>query len=145
MSTQASGRSTLAPAGAMVLAALTLIAGCGAKTASPSPPPAAEAKPEKPGVEPAVTVTMLQGNYEPKEVRIKAGQAVKWWNNDTEVHGPLVLYRDGDFAQRVASNSGPFHPNATWTYVFEEPGRYLLKDRAATLDVVMEQWVYVEP
>lgn len=161
-------------AGASVLLALSLAAGCAAQTEPPptettkqteppedtadrTEPPAADGNvqttptettsepPSKPAVEPAVTVTMLQGNYEPKEVRIRVGEAVEWFNNDTEVHGPLIIYKDGDVTQRMGSNGGPFHVGNRWTFVFEEPGKYLLKDRAVTLDVVMEQWVYVEP
>ncbi len=112
-----------------------------------SKPPAEGSTPQKDQaeVEPAVVVTMLQGKYEPSEVTIKAGQAVQWWNNDTEVHGPLLILKDGDPTKRVADNGGPFRPGERFTYVFKEPGKYLLQDRAASLDVEMTQWITVEP
>jgi plastocyanin len=91
----------------------------------------------------AVTVTMALGKYEPESVEVRAGETVAWNNNDTEVHGPLKVYADGDVTKQVGATQGVLHQGRTWTYTFEEPGRYLLVDFGATLDVRVEQWIDV--
>lgn len=65
----------------------------------------------------AVTVEMRQIALAPREVRIRAGQAVAWVNHDPLVH--TATADDGSW------DSGPMVEGARWTRTFDRPGRYL--------------------
>lgn len=113
-------------------------------TSAPSPAPTTETAAQTSSTpEAAVTVTMRQAVLEPGKVEIEVGDAVTWRNNDNEVHGPLFIYEDGDVTKKIAGRPGPLLVNDTWTYVFDEPGRYQYVDKGASLDVISKQWILV--
>lgn len=138
--------------GAAALAAGVALGACGggatadragdAPAASPqeSPEPRAETSSAP---EAAVTVTMRYAVLKPRTVRIKVGEAVTWRNDDSETHGPLFIFVDGDSMRVLATRGGPLLINQEWTYVFEEPGRYEFVDKGTALDVTLSQWIHV--
>ncbi|MFC7766070.1 cupredoxin domain-containing protein [Leucobacter soli] len=82
----------LGAAGTGVAGALTAgLAGCAA--AKPDPVPSDT------GVEPAVTVQAIDNRYEPAEVEIAEGQAVRWVFAGTNKHD--VVAEDGSFVSEL--------------------------------------------
>lgn len=67
------------------------------------------------GVEPVVTVYAIDNRYEPAEVEIEAGQAVRWVFKGAMEHD--VVAADGSFVSDLQITG-------EYVHVFEEPGEY---------------------
>lgn len=83
------------------------------------------------------TVIIRDLSFEPVEVRIKAGEAVEWKNEDRRSHqimsgAPPVM--TDDFASPV------LQAGESWSYTFEQPGEYPYH----TMTGGLLGWVYVE-
>jgi plastocyanin len=78
---------------------VALLAACGGSNA-----------PSSPGV------SVLDNDFSPKELHIKAGQTVTWVNNGQTVH--TVTADDNSF------DSGDFGPGKRFAHTFTRPGRY---------------------
>lgn len=63
-----------------------------------------------------VEVPMRNNLYEPAELTVSAGTAVRWVNYDSDIH--TVSQRGGGF------ESGLMFNRDAWTYVFDTPGTY---------------------
>lgn len=79
----------------------------------------AEAKPEvvpsDTGVEPAVTVRVADNRYEPAEVEIAVGQAVRWVFEGANKHD--VVAADGSFVSDLVYDG-------EYVHVFDEAGEF---------------------
>jgi plastocyanin len=65
-----------------------------------------------------VTVNMAEYKYTPAEVRIKAGDTVKWVNNERRTsHSVLFPAENGLESTRM-------FPGESWERRFQAPGRY---------------------
>lgn len=84
------------------------LAACGGQ-AKPPVVPSAE------GVEPVVTVYAIDNRYEPAEVEIEAGQAVRWVFEGSMEHD--VVAEDGSFVSELQLTG-------EYVHVFEEPGEF---------------------
>lgn len=94
-------------AGAAVLAALAALAGC-----SPAKP---EPTPSDDGVEPAVVVRAVDNAYEPAEVEVRVGEAVRWDFEGGQEHD--VVSEDRSFVSELL-------PEGSYTHVFESAGEF---------------------
>ena len=95
--------SLLSPTGLVILAffwVLPLAACGGSSHAAPSGP----------------SVSVIDNEFVPKELYIKAGQTVTWVNNGQTIH--TVTADDNSF------DSGNFATGAEYTHTFTQPGRY---------------------
>lgn len=80
----------------------------------------------------AATVTVKMGadsgqlQFEPKEVKIKAGDTVKWVNNKLAPHN-VVFDKDkvpADVATKMSHKNLVFSPGESYETTFNEPGVY---------------------
>ncbi|MBK0420140.1 cupredoxin domain-containing protein [Leucobacter sp. CSA1] len=94
-------------AGALGLGALTALSGCSAGKP--------EVVPSDEGVEPAVTVRVIDNAYEPAEVEIAAGAAVRWVFEGPTEHD--VVAEDGGFVSELLTEG-------EYVHVFDESGEY---------------------
>ncbi len=95
-------RSALATAAIAALLALGL-AGCSAGKPDPVP--------SDTGVEPAVTVRVIDNTFEPAHVSVKPGQAVRWVFEGPDQHD--VVAGDGSFVSELMSSGEYVHVFAT--------------------------------
>lgn len=99
------GRRTF---GGFVAAALAgVLAAC--STGKPEPVPSDE------GVEPVVTVMAIDNKYEPAQVEVKPGQAVRWVFAGSMEHD--VVAADGSFVSELQLSG-------EYVHVFEEAGEF---------------------
>lgn len=89
------------------LSALAAVAGC--SQAKP------DAVPSDEGVEPAATVTAIDNAYEPAEVEISVGEAVRWEFAGSGEHD--VVAEDGSFVSELMTEG-------SYTHVFETAGEF---------------------
>ena len=71
-----------------------------------------------------VTISMNDRAFHPQRVVVKAGDTVKWENNDTEIHNVVsgaTLY-DPNLGHPMMS--GVVMWNSTYAFTFAEPGSY---------------------
>jgi plastocyanin len=101
--TQSSWRRLAALVGAALLAA----AGTGAPHLAAQPP--------------AVVVDMRDFAFEPRDLAIAAGTAVRWVNRDATPHS--IVMEGG----RPGGSRGTIAPGAEHTFVFREAGRYVYR------------------
>lgn len=94
-----------------LIAAVTLVSALSA--CSPTGKP--EIVPSATGVEPAVTIYAIDNRYEPQEVEIEAGQAVRWVFQGAMQHD--VVASDGSFVSELQSAG-------EYVHVFEQPGEW---------------------
>lgn len=94
-------------AGAAGLTALAAVAGC-----APSKP---EPTPSDDGVEPAVVVRVVDNAYEPAEVEVRVGEAVRWDFVGTQEHD--VVSDDRGFVSELLMEGG-------YTHLFESAGEF---------------------
>jgi len=101
-----------------VLAVAAVIASFGFVQGVRSPAHAAGAK-----AAPPATVKVVDApdpsqpkGYEPADITVKAGQAVKWHNDGQEAH--TVTADDNSF------DSGSMAHGADWQYTFAKPGQF---------------------
>lgn len=95
-----------AAVGAIALAAALTACGSAAKP---------EVVPSATGVEAAVTVRVIDNRYEPAEVEIEAGQAVRWVFEGSMEHD--VVADDGSFVSELQTTGEYIH-------VFVEAGEF---------------------
>lgn len=96
-----------------ILAALTLV---GALTACSPAKPALVPSDALPGdAGSVVTVRVIDNRYEPAEVDIEAGQAVRWVFEGTMEHD--VVAEDGSFVSELVTDG-------EYVHVFEEVGEF---------------------
>ena len=93
-------------AGVAGLGAVAALTGC---TAAPEPTPSAD------GVEADVVVKAIDNAYEPAEVTVKRGQAIRWDFLGTQKHD--VVADDGSFVSELVTEG-------SFTHVFEEAGEF---------------------
>lgn len=74
-----------------------------------------EIVPSDSGVEAAVTVRAVDNRYEPAEVEIEAGQAVRWVFQGTADHD--VVAEDGSFVSKLLREG-------EYVHVFQEAGEF---------------------
>lgn len=65
-----------------------------------------------------VEVVVREYKYQPAEVRIKAGDTVKWMNEEKRVSHSVLFVGPGGF------ESERFFPGERWQRTFDKPGRY---------------------
>ncbi len=100
-------RSVLAAAAAVLLVAS--LTACGGAVGKPDVVPSAT------GVEAVVTVHVIDNRYEPAEVEIEAGQAVRWVFEGVMEHD--VVATDGSFVSELVTSGEYIH-------VFEDAGTF---------------------
>lgn len=71
--------------------------------------------------QPAITVDMRNFAFEPRDVGVMAGAAVRWVNRDDTPHS--VVMEGG----RPGSSRGTIPPGAEHIFVFRESGRYVYR------------------
>ncbi len=98
-------RAALAAAAAVLLLGLTACSG----TAKPA------LVPSDTGADPVVTVTVVDNRYEPAEVEIEAGQAVRWVFQGVMEHD--VVADDGSFVSELVTSG-------EYVHVFETAGEF---------------------
>lgn len=92
------------------------VAGCtaaGLTSCSASKP---EAVPSDTGVEPAVTVRVVDNRFEPARAEVMPGQAVRWVFEGTNNHD--VVAADGSFVSELMQSG-------EYVHVFDAPGEFL--------------------
>lgn len=94
--------------GVLGIAAAAIVTGC-------SRPGKPELVPSNDGVEPAVTVRAIDNKFEPAEVEVRVGQAVRWEFAGTAEHD--VVADDGSFVSALMREG-------SYTHVFEEAGEF---------------------
>lgn len=94
-------------AGALGIGALAALVGC--TPARPEPVPSDE------GVDPAVTVRVVDNAYQPAEVTVAAGEAVRW-----EFVGP----GEHDVVSNDRSFVSELQKTGSYTHVFESAGDF---------------------
>ncbi|WP_125098322.1 cupredoxin domain-containing protein [Leucobacter chromiireducens] len=94
-------------AGILGLGAAGALSGC-----APSKP---ELVPSDEGVKAAVTVRAIDNRFEPREVEIEPGQAVRWVFEGSMEHD--VVAKDGSFVSELQQTG-------SYTHLFEEAGDY---------------------
>lgn len=94
-------------AGVLGIGAVAALAGC-----TPEKP---EPVPSDDEVKAAVTVTVVDNRYEPAEVEITPGQAVRWVFEGTAEHD--VVAEDGSFVSELMVSG-------SYTHLFEESGEF---------------------
>lgn len=100
-------RTFVAGLGGMLgIGAAAGLVGC---TSTPEPTPSAD------GVEPDVIVKAVDNAYEPSEVRIEPGQAIRWDFVGTQQHD--VVADDRSFVSELMLEG-------SYTHVFEEAGEF---------------------
>lgn len=67
------------------------------------------------GATPAVTVRVIDNRYEPADVEIEAGQAVRWVFEGQAEHD--VVAEDGSFVSELVTTG-------EYVHVFDEPGEW---------------------
>ena len=95
--------------GALITAAAltAALSGCSAKP---------DTVPSDDGVEPAVVVRVVDNAFEPKDVSIKPGEAVRWeFGNNSANHD--VVADDGSFVSELIFEG-------SYTHVFEDTGEF---------------------
>lgn len=97
---------------ALAAVAVALLVGLSACAGTAKP----QLVPSDTGVEPAVTVTVVDNRYEPSAVEIKVGQAVRWVFQGAMEHD--VVAADGSFVSELVTSG-------EYTHVFEAAGEYL--------------------
>ena len=65
-----------------------------------------------------VVVTIQEYRYQPNEVRIRAGDTVKWINREKRTSHSVLFPAEGGM------ESERFFPDESWQRRFEKPGRY---------------------
>lgn len=65
-----------------------------------------------------VEVGVAEYRYQPAELRIKAGDTVKWVNNEKRTSHSVLFPDEG------GAESPRFFPGESWQRKFERPGRY---------------------
>ena len=95
---------------ASVLACALTVGACSSKPQQESA--------EEPAI--AVTVHIVDGAFEPREVEIEPGGSVQWINDDVTVH------RLGFLERRL--DSGDLRPGRSWIHTFTTEGEYLYYD-----------------
>lgn len=65
-----------------------------------------------------VVVSIQEYRYQPNEVRIKAGDTVKWINREKRTSHSVLFPAENGF------ESERFFPDESWQRRFEKPGRY---------------------
>lgn len=96
---------------AALLLAVSLSACSGAGGGKP------EVVPSATGVEPVVTVHVIDNRYEPAQVEIEAGQAVRWVFAGVMEHD--VVAEDGSFVSELVTEGeyiAVFHEAGEWAY-----------------------------
>ncbi len=76
------------------------------------------------GVAETVTVTMKDRAFTPQRVVVKAGDTVKWENNDTEIHNVISGATPYDPNLGHPMMSGIIMWNSAYAFTFAEPGSY---------------------
>lgn len=66
----------------------------------------------------SVTVGIKDYQYDPPEIRIKAGTAVTWINNEKRASHSIFFVGPGGF------ESERIFPGESWQRVFDRPGNY---------------------
>ena len=107
----------LAPAAALLTAALLAAAPLTAHGAQPAGPNARRAH----------TVTIEDMRYNPQTLRVRRGDRITWINNDLVPH--TVTATDGRFDSHL------IQPGNSWTYLARKTGEY---DYKCTLHVTMK-------
>ena len=103
--TQTLGRRSFG--GLLAAAAVAVLAACAAKKP--------EFVPSDEGVEAAVTVMAIDNKYEPAQVEIKPGQAVRWVFAGAMEHD--VVAADGSFVSELQTSG-------EYVHVFDEAGEF---------------------
>ena len=93
-------------AGVAGLGAVAALTGC---TTAPEPTPSAD------GVEADIVVKAIDNAYEPAEVTVKRGQAIRWDFLGTQEHD--VVAEDGSFVSELVTEG-------SFTHVFDEAGEF---------------------
>ena len=93
-------------AGVAGLGAVAALTGC---TTAPEPTPSAD------GVEADIVVKAIDNAYEPAEVTVKRGQAIRWDFLGTQEHD--VVAEDGSFVSELITEG-------SFTHVFDEAGEF---------------------
>ena len=101
----------------VVLAASLLTGGLALTASACSSRPSDEVA-EEPAI--AVTVHIVDGEFEPREVEIEPGGSVQWINDDVTVH------RLGFLEARL--DSGNLGAGHSWIHTFTTEGEYLYYD-----------------
>jgi plastocyanin len=70
---------------------------------------------------PVVTVIIKARAFDPATIPIKEGTTVTWINEDTMLHHVVHL---PDVTHTQLFDSGPLSPGQSFSYTFEEKGRY---------------------
>ncbi len=95
-------------AASLAVLALAVVTACSA-------PDKPEVVPSDTNAEPAVTVRVIDNRYEPAEVEIAAGEAVRWVFEGSMEHD--VVAQDASFVSALQSEG-------EYVHVFEEPGEW---------------------
>lgn len=98
------------PRRALALISVTVLAFALSACAPASKPPLV---PSANGADPVVTVQVVDNRYEPSEVQIEAGQAVRWVFQGVMEHD--VVAEDGSFVSELITTG-------EYVHVFEEAG-----------------------
>jgi plastocyanin len=93
---------------AVAAALLVGLTACGGTSKPPLVPSAT-------GADPVVTVTVVDNRYEPAEVEIEAGQAVRWVFQGAMEHD--VVAEDGSFVSELLTSG-------EYVHVFEDAGEF---------------------
>ncbi len=94
---------------AVLASLLTVVLTACASAAKPPVVPSAT------GIEPVVTVQVIDNRYEPAEVVIEAGQAVRWVFSGTMEHD--VVAADGSFVSELLTSG-------EYVHVFDQAGTF---------------------
>ena len=118
--------------GVIVLLILVLIVGCAKGIVEPTieePTPAVEEVVEE---EVIVEIDLTESKImDPDNLDIKKGTTVRWNNNDKGFYHNVVIYNlnvEIPTPKDVIVQSGNINPGEYWDYVFEESGKYAVKD-----------------
>jgi plastocyanin len=106
----------------ITLILLTLISGC------VSVPPAPKSvSPEISGTtsQPQVMVSIKARSFDPAAITIKAGTTVTWINEDPMIHRVVHL---PEVNRPELFNSGPLSSGQSYSYLFQEKGRFAYGD-----------------
>lgn len=71
-----------------------------------------------------IVVTMKDRQFEPYEVKVKAGDTVEWFNNDQDVHQVISGKDLQDPSLGKPLDSGTMLPGQRYSLTFANPGRY---------------------
>jgi plastocyanin len=112
-----------------------LLGGCVKKEASPreeAPAPLQSEEKEEAYI-PTVFEVEITANKTmvPKNLSIKKGDSVRWYNNDKKFNHNILIY-PADIArpaeEDITAQSGNIAPGTFWKYTFEKSGEYAVKD-----------------